>query len=91
MLSDKYLKWHLKVVTLGARLFGVAVLLVGLVAAVTAIFGSDNRLLFGVLSSICLGFGIAFLKAKAIQPKDLHMFRGGQGETKVSVVNEHKK
>jgi hypothetical protein len=90
-MGDRYDRFHFGVMNVGARIFGVGLLLVGPVFLLTAIFGDSDRVLYALVGVLAIVGGVAFLVVKPTSRKDVDdFFAGRPGERHTGKYEKRK-
>lgn len=71
---DRYIAIHLKIMTFGARCLGVLAMVTAAVALFSFAISQEHAVGDLILGIVCLVVGVALLRAKRLEPKDLQWF-----------------
>lgn len=75
-LSEKYVRFHVRLMNFFARAFGVMALLVGIGFCVSAFIENRDRGMFAVMGVVISGIGVAFLVVRPLTVESIYAFAG---------------
>ena len=78
-LSERYIRFHVRMVNLFARTFGIMAMLVGVVFCVSAFVETQDRGIFVGAGIVICSIGLAFLLAKPLTVEAVYAMTSALG------------
>jgi hypothetical protein len=85
------MKVHLGAMNIAARVIGCGFLIVGVALLLTALLGSSDRLITGIVAILGIVIGTAFLAVRPVEPADIENLLDGKGPPRRTGTYEKKK
>jgi hypothetical protein len=79
LLNETYVRWHVRIMNVMARAFGVMACLVGIMFAVSSVVQNTDRAMFAIAAAISIAIGVVFLVVKPITADHIYAIAGTVG------------
>jgi hypothetical protein len=90
-MTKEYVKVHLGVMNIAARIVGCGFIVVGVALLLTAIFGSEARLTTAIFAVLGIAIGTAFLSVRPVKPEDIENLLDGKSPPRRTGTYERRK